>query len=133
MPFPRSVNFLPATNAQLRSTSYSLPKFSHLQNPNGGVNHFRSQATNKGFLSGHPVSRNVDFPPATNAALRSTISSSSRISNPKTPHGWGKSFGKATNNGFLSAQSDSLEAPNLDNIPGSKAVPRSGVMPDLET
>ena len=54
--FPRNVDFPPATNAALLSTSSSSPKFSHLRNSHGGGNYFRSKAANAGFLSEKSVS-----------------------------------------------------------------------------
>ena len=54
--FPRNVDFPPATNAALLSTSSSSPKFSHLRNSHGGGNYFRSKAANARFLSAKSVS-----------------------------------------------------------------------------
>jgi len=97
LPFPRSANFPPATNAQLRSTSSSVPKFSHFQNPRGGVNHFRSQATKKGFLSGHSASRTV-------------LETEFCERNESPPVQWNNHLPSAVNAALLSKQSSPLNA-----------------------
>jgi hypothetical protein len=97
LPFPRSVNFLPATNAQLRSTSSSIPKLSHFRNPRGEVNHFRTQATKKGFLSGHSASRAV-------------LGTEFCERNESLPVQWNNHLPSAANAALLSKQSSPLNA-----------------------
>jgi hypothetical protein len=98
LPFPRIVNFLPATNAQLRSTSSSIPKFSHFQHPRGGVNHFRSQATKTGFLSGH------------SSASRTVLETEFCERNESLPVQWNNHLPSAANAALLSKQSSPLNA-----------------------
>ena len=74
--------------------------------------------------------RNVDFPPATNAALLSTISSLPKFSHLRNSHGGGNNFrSKAASARFLSAKSVSFGKSNLECDLGSKAEPLSGGSP----